>query len=172
MKILVSCLLVALLFPVSHDTNQNAQPFRIVPIVKKENGYGGFETVALRSQKEFDDFLKATTTQHGWNYRQKFEDELRSANIDFSKEALVLLRHTEGSGSVKVEFKTPVLEGKKLICEIEGIPIPPGYLGTGDMAYYCQAVVVSKADVSQVEFRATQGGFKAKKLNPVVLSIQ
>ena len=171
MKIILCCLLLALLLPVGQSTTETMQPFRIIPIPKREHGYDRFESIALLTKNNLDEFLKESA-QHAWNNRRDFNAALREANIDFSKEALVLLRHNEGSGSVKVEFKTPILEGKKLLVEIEGIPIPPGYGGTGDVASYCMAVVVSKAQVSQVEFHATKGGFKAKRLEPVVFSIR
>ena len=170
MKILLCCLLLAIVFSqVGQSTNQSSQPFRIVPILKRENGYSTFESIAIRSQSELDSFLKATASQLGWNHQRVFENSLRDANIDFSKEALVLLRHTEGSGSVQVEFKTPVLQGRKLVCEIKGVPL--GGLGTGDMAYYCLAVVVSKAEVSEVEFQASVGGSEARRLDPIVFAI-
>ena len=159
-----------MLLPVSQSTDQSTQAFRTLPILKRENGYSTFESIAIQSQNELDSFLKETA-KVGWNHRGVFENTLRDANIDFSKEALVLFRHTEGSGSVQVEFKTPVLQGRKLLLEIEGIPIPPGYGGTADMAYYCMAVVVSKAHVNQVELQAIVGGFKARRLDPIVFAV-
>ena len=160
-----------MLLPVGQSKTENTQPFRTIDILKRENGYGNFESIAFTSQKDLDSFIKKVALQPGWNHKREFIDALNNANVDFSKEALVLLRHTEGSGSVKVAFETPVLKGKNLICEIAGTPIPPGFGGTGDMAYYCMAVVVSKAQVSQVEFHATRGGFKAQRLEPVVFPI-
>ena len=40
------------------------------------------------------------------------------------------------------------------------------------MAYYCFAVAVSKAHVSKVELQATQGGFSARRLAPIVLAVK
>jgi hypothetical protein len=172
MKIILWCLLLlAISFPLGQSTIESGQAFRVIPIPKKENGYGGFETIAFMSKSDLDRFLKETATQIGWNHRKEFEDALRNANVDFSKEALVLLRHTEGSGSVRVAFEPPVLQGRNLICEILGKPIPPGYGGTADMAYYCFAVAVSKAQVSQVKLEAVRGGFSARRLDPIVLPI-
>ncbi|MBA3514125.1 MAG: hypothetical protein H0T77_07115 [Pyrinomonadaceae bacterium] len=111
------------------------------------------------------------TSQKFWNNRKEFEDALRNANLDFTKEALVLLRHTEGSGSVQVTFETPILQDRILLCEIRGKPIPPGYLGTADMADYCLAVAVSKSHISQVELQAVEGGFSARRLAPIVFPI-
>jgi hypothetical protein len=123
------------------------------------------------SQDDLDSFLKDTSKQSGWNNRQEFEDALRNAKVDFTKEALVLLRHSEGSGSVQVTFETPKLEARKLLCEIRGRPIPPGYGGTADMAYYCFAVAVSKSTVSQVELQAVEGGFAERRLPPIIFPI-
>ncbi len=171
MKIALCCLLLAILFHPGQLVDESAQPFRIIPIPTREHGYNNFESKVFMSQKDLDVFLTDKSTQMGWNNRQGFEDALLNAKVDFSKEALVLLRHTEGSGSVKVTFETPVLQDRTLLCEIRGEPIPPGHGGTADMAYYCFAVAVSKAQVSQVELRAVQGGFSAVPLAPIVLPI-
>src|SRR5829696_7681946 len=127
MRIVLCCLLLAILFHPGQSINQSAQAFRIIPIPTKENGYSNFASIVFMSKQELDSFLTDTATQGGWNHRQAFEDALRNAKLDFSKEALVLLRHTEGSGSVKVTFETAGLRDRNLICEIRGRPIPPGY---------------------------------------------
>jgi len=171
MKIVLCCLFLAILFHPGQSIDESAQSFRIIPIPTREHGYNNFGSIVFRSQQDLDSFLAGTSTQTGWNNRQGFEDALRNAKVDFSKEALVLLRHTEGSGSVQVAFETPSLKGRNLLCEIRGTPIPPGNLGTGDMAYYCFAVAVSKAQVSQVELQAIEGGFSARRLAPIVLPI-
>lgn len=170
MKMVVWALLLAILF---HPDlmEQSHQPFRTIPIPKRENGYSNFASIAFMSREAMDAFLADTSTKIGWNNRQEFEEALLNAKVDFSKEALVLLRHTEGSGSVQVTFEKPELQDRKLICAIRGRPIPPGYGGTADMAYYCFAVVVSKSEVSQVELQAVEGGFSARRLDPIVLPI-
>lgn len=168
MKTILCCLLLAMLLPAGQSTTDDTKPFRTLDIPKRENGYGNFKSIALMSGDDLESFLKKVALQPGWNHKGEFVDALISAHVDFNKEALVLFRHTEGSGSVKVAFETPVLTDKKLLCEIIGTPIPPGFGGTGDMAYYCMAVVVSKAQVSKVELQATQGGFKSRRLAPIV----
>jgi len=164
------CLLLAILFHAGQLTNESTEPFRIIPIPKKEFGYSHFGSMVLMSENDMDSFLKKTYAQ-GWNNRQEFEDALRNAKLDFTTEALVLLRHTEGSGSVQVIFETPILNDRKLLCEIRGRPIPPGYLGTADIADYCFAVAVSKARVSQVELQRVEGGFSERRLAPMVFPI-
>src|SRR5687768_15497822 len=125
MKIVLCCLLLAIFFLPGHVIDESAQSFRIISIPTKENGYSNFASIVFMSKKDLDSFLTDTSAQSGWNNRQGFEDALLNAKVDFSKEALVLLRHTEGSGSVKVTFETPVLQERKLLCEIQGKPIPP-----------------------------------------------
>ena len=134
-------LLFTILSPAGQLRNESTQSFRIIPIPKRETGYSNFESVAIMSKNDMDSFLRDTSKQIGWCNRQEFEGALRNAKLDFSEEALVLLRHTEGRGSVQVTFETPILQDRKLLCEIRGRPIRGS--GTGDMAYYCFAVVVS-----------------------------
>ena len=156
MKIMLCCLLLAILSSAGQLTNKSTQAFRIIPIQKRENGYSNFASIAFMTQNDLDSFLTDTSAQIGWNNRQEFENALRNAKLDFTQEALVLLRHTEGSGTVQVTFETPILLDGKLLCEIRGKSIPPGYGGTADMAYYCFAVAVSKSQVSQVELQAIE----------------
>jgi hypothetical protein len=150
---------LGVLFQAGQLVDRSTQSLRIIPIPIREHGYSNFHSIVFTSQDDLDSFLTDTSTQIGWNSRQAFEDALLSAKLDFSKEALVLLRHTEGSGSVQVTFETPVLKDSTLFCEIRGKPFPPGYGGTADMAYYGFAVAVSKSRVRQVEFQAIEGGF-------------
>ena len=171
MKIMLWCLLLAILLHAGQLMDNSAQSFRIIPIPNRENGYSNFASIVFMSKEDLDSFLTDTSRQIGWNNRQDFEDALRNAEVDFAKEALVLLRHTEGSGTVQVTFEMPILQDRKLSCVIRGRPIPPGYGGTADMAYYCFAVVVSKSAVSQVELQAIEGGFSERRLAPIVLPI-
>jgi hypothetical protein len=149
---------------------QEPQAFRVIPIANKENGYSNFESVAFNSKAEFESFLAGTSKQDGWNNRQAFADALQNANIDFTREALVLLRHNETSGSVRVSFETPNLVARKLVCQIRGKALTG--MGTMDMAYYCFAVVVSRSVVNEVELREVEGGFKERKLTPIVFPIR
>ena len=137
--------------------------FKIVPIPKEEHGYSNFETMVIKSQKELDTFLQKGSTGQGmgWNNRADFEKALAQAKLDFDRESLVLLRHTEGSGSVQVNFRQPRVKDKTLICQIDR---KEPEMGTADMAYYCFALAVVKADLAAVEMQVS--GRK-----PIVLSI-
>lgn len=114
---------------------------RVIAIPAQEHGYSNFETMVIRSQAELDQFLKKVSTQSGWNEQAKFTQAIPQAKLDFDKEVLVLIRRDEGSGSVRVTFHQPSVEGKKIICKIDR-KVPE--IGTADMAFYCYALAVTK----------------------------
>lgn len=135
---------------------------RIIPIPKKENGYSNFKSTVITSQSELDAFLQRVSKNMGWNNRVDFENSLGQAKLDFVRESLVLLRHTEGSGSVQINFRAPRIKEKRIICQIDR---KESGVGTADMAYYCFALAVDKADVVEVEIQIS--GRK-----PIILSVQ
>jgi hypothetical protein len=169
MKLFFTSVLLTLIFQAGPLAAQATQAFRVIPIPNRENGYSNFESVAFNTKVEFESFLARTPKQPGWNSRQAFVDALRNANIDFTREALVLLRHNESSGSVRVTFETPTLVDGKLVCQIRGKALTGG--GTMDMAYYSFAVVVSRSVVNEVELRDIIGGFKERELAPVIFRV-
>jgi hypothetical protein len=169
MKLFLSAVLLTLVFQAGPLSAQERPAFRVIPILNKENGYGNFESIAFNTKTEFESFLAGTSKQPGWNSRQAFVDALQNANIDFTREALVLLRHSEVSGSVRVTFETPTLVDRKLVCKVRGKAVTGG---TMDMAYYCFAVVVSRAVISELELRDVVGGFKERELAPVIFPIR
>ncbi len=130
------------------DDASEEKPFRRIPIPEREHGYSGFESVMIRSQAELDRFLRKIRGQDGWNNRTGFEEAIEKAELDFTKEVLVLLRHTESSGSVQVTFEEPKLRDGTLSWNIAR-EVP--FMGTHDMAYYGFALAVSKANVEKVE---------------------
>src|SRR5204862_8054336 len=170
MKLFLSLLLSTLVFQAGPLAAQKPQAVRLITIPNRENGYSNFESIAFNTKAELDSFIAASSKQSGWNSRQAFVDALQNANIDFAREALVLLRHDESSGSVRVTFETPTLVDRKLICQIRGKALTGG--GTMDMAYYCFAIVESRSVVSEVELRAVEGGFKERELPPKLFPIR
>jgi len=124
---------------------------RTVDIPFKEHGYSHFESTVIRSRDAADRFLnQAAAKKESWNNRVGFNTAIENARVDFQKEALILFRHTEGSGSIQVQYRKPCLQSKTLICDVRR-HVPGG--GTDDMAYYCAAFVVPIADVETVELR-------------------
>lgn len=138
----------------SNVHGKNAASFRMVPIPKEEHGYSNFESTVVTSQGELDKFLQKDSKGQGmgWNNGADFEKALAQAKLDFDREALVLLRHTEGSGAVQVNFRQPSVKERRLICQIDR---KEPEVGTGDMAYYCFALAVAKADVEAVEMQSS-----------------
>lgn len=124
--------------------------FRLVPVPKREHGYSGLKSQVIGSQKELDGLLKKVQAGGGWNERAKFLAAIKEAKIDFPREALVLLLHTEGSGSTQVTLADPKLRNGTLRCEITQ---KSAGMGTADMAYYCFAVAVKKTAAKKIELR-------------------
>lgn len=135
--------------------------FRQIPIPKREHGYSRMNSRVIRTERELDDLLKRIKKMTGWNKPKKFEDTIKKAKMDFSKEVLVLLPHVESSGSIEVTFKEPKLQNRELICRIRR---NVSLVSTCDMAYYCFALAVSKAAVDGIELHV-----KGRK--PIKLSI-
>jgi hypothetical protein len=138
---------------VSRDhKEESVSGFRVIPISDYEHGYSNFESMVLLTRAELDTFLEGTSLQAGmrWNGREPFLKAIGAARLDFAREALVLIRHTEGSGSVQIVFDPPHLDQMTLVCTIRRHE--PG-IGTADMAYYCYALAVSRKNVTQVQVR-------------------
>lgn len=150
MLLLVFAVVSACMSCTSGTDSGSEKFFRIVEIPKREHGYSNFESIVISSQTKLDSFLEDVSFQEnmGWNNRGDFEEALNNAAIDFKQETLALLRHTEGSGSIKVTFETPVFSGEKLLCRIKR-EVPE--MGTDDMAFYCFAIVVRKNAVKEIE---------------------
>jgi len=123
------------------------EPFRRIVIPMEEHGYQHFESQVIRSAEELEKLFDSS--KDGWNKREEFEKNLKDVKFDFTKEALVLLRHTEGSGSTKVTFEEPELVGATLKCKVSR---SEPEIGTADMAYYAFVLAVKKEKVKEVKF--------------------
>jgi hypothetical protein len=97
-------------------TEDDAGFARSIPILKRENGYSHFESKVISSQNELDAFLARAVKR--FNDPETFENAIRQSQVDFNNESLVLLRHTEGSGSVRVNLGLALLENIALPLEI------------------------------------------------------
>jgi hypothetical protein len=128
---------------------RTSEGVRLIDIPFEEHGYSNFESQVIRSQLQLDRFLERVAQQEeSWNERDRFMHALRHGGVDFSREALVLVRHTEGSGAVEVRYRRPYIRARALTCRIV-TRTPPAC--TCDMAYYCAAFVVPSERVDLVE---------------------
>ncbi|MEM7395517.1 MAG: hypothetical protein AAF492_24565, partial [Verrucomicrobiota bacterium] len=131
---------------VAKNENDSVQ---MIPIPKRDSGYMNFESTIIKTQEDLDAFLKRKNDD--WEVRAAFDKAIARAKLNFDEQALVLLRHTEDSGSNKVTFHKPQIVEKQLACKITRKV--PG-LGTDDGAYYCFALAVSKEAITEVALDA------------------
>src|SRR5262245_52778549 len=118
MKLTLLAILFLLPVIAMAESSEQDKSFRLVNVPAREHGYGNFKSQVIDSQEKFDAFIKQVEKQQGWNNRDGFLKALSGAKLDFAKEALVLIRKTEGSGSNKVSLATPELKDDKLVCVI------------------------------------------------------
>lgn len=131
---------------------------RQLEIPRREHGYSNFDTCLLESEPDFDAFLATLNDQAGWNRRDDVVAALTAAEIDFTKASLLLVRQTEGSGSVRVWLEPAVVRDEELVLSV-GREFP--YSGTSDMAYYCFALVVPNGIAERVRI---SGSFTPARL--------
>lgn len=139
---------VGLLMATGSAFGDGAPRVRFLPIPAEEHGYKTFHSEVFRSVERLDAFLKDMENAEGWNDFPAFSKALRAAKVDFAKEDLVLLRHYEGSCSVKVWMGTPKWEGKALICPIyRKVPVAQDQVEVN----YGFALAVPKGKAKRVE---------------------
>jgi hypothetical protein len=126
---------------------QDAKGVRRIPVPHREHGYGNFKSQIITTDDQFKTFIQQVEKQQGWNHRADFIDALKTAKIDFTTEALVLIRQTEGSGSNKVTFGAVELKDGKLTSVIER---KVAEIGTADIADYALALAVPRKELKAV----------------------
>jgi hypothetical protein len=124
--------------------------FRKIDIPPREHGYSSFDSQVIDNQATYEAFVATVRQQDSWNDKAAFLQALTDAKLNFDREALVLLRHTEGSGSIQVKLEKLTAKAKRLSCSIAR-QVPE--IRTADMAYYCFALVVDKSGITEVELK-------------------
>lgn len=143
---------VAALLVLAAD-NQPPDGVRRVPIpVRGDAVYEPFDTTTITSDKGLKDFLLRVDNQDEWTAKQwkAFAQTLVDAKVDFKNEVLLLVRHSEASGSIRVWCElTDEKDGILLVSVRRKVPS----FGSWDMAYYCWAYVVSKERAEKLHLR-------------------
>lgn len=129
------------------------EPARFASIPAREHGYSNVKTQVIKDEASYNTFIETVKKQGAWNNREAFLKGLNEANIDYKTEALVLVRNTQGSGSVPVRSDALSLKDTTLHVKIK--VGNTGGFGTADMAYYCFAVVVNKAKIHALSVEVT-----------------
>lgn len=116
---------------------------RRLPIPVRDGVYEEFETTTFTSDKGLKDFIQKGGKEYEWaaKYWEAFAKTLTDAKVDFKTQALVLVRHSEASGSVRVRFE--LIEEKDGVLRATIRRKEPS-LGTCDMAYYCWGYVMPR----------------------------
>jgi hypothetical protein len=157
MKLVLSlcCVMLALLLPPRLIKNQSEPAFRVINIDASDNGYQYFDSMAITSSQDFKTFLEEVSQhQSYWSNKESFVNTLLNANVDFNREALILLRYTDPYGAGRVPLESPILKEKTLVCEIRREIVGAGL---GIVAYHGFALAVSKSLVDKVQWKAVVG---------------
>ena len=130
----------------NNNSVDNREAFRTVAIPVRDNAYSRFNSQVIGSREQLDQLL-SSVPESEWRGKELFVRVIQESDLDFDRDALILLRNTEGSGSVGVSLDTPRVKSRRLLSTIQR-RVPP--LGTADMAYYAFALAVSKYQVDEV----------------------
>jgi hypothetical protein len=115
------------------------------------------DSQVINSQTELEDFISAKELSH-WNsgvfqadQADPFLKSLREANVNFDREALVLLRHTTPDATRNVSLdltaNPPYIDAKTFVATIQ---VRPGGGGVAAPITHVIAVAVSRANVNAV----------------------
>jgi hypothetical protein len=127
--------------------------FRTVAIPYRDPVYGTFKAQVFESQAELDQFLAQpfglATNDPAYLRRDRVEfvQALQTANVDFEKQALVLLPQYVVGVSADIALDAPRLQGRTLVSTMR---IGEGNVCCGVSGYYGFALAVSKTDVDDI----------------------
>ncbi len=132
-------------------------PYREISIPDQEHGYQNFGSTVLDSEKELKNFLdtQAAEETRGWNKLPAFKNALENAEIDFDREALVLVRQDASQGNIQVAFKPDVKNDDQLVVRIT--KKGEGGIGSSVMQYYCFGLAVNRETISEVQIKPEDG---------------
>ncbi len=126
---------------------------RVLDVPMKGHGYKELQSQVIASQAEYDAFVEQVKKAPMREDRASFLKALAAAKIDFERESLVLIRHTEESPAARVAFVPPTMEGDTLVCVIqrESTKDDDDEDDKATNEVYCFALAVEKGKVKNVD---------------------
>jgi hypothetical protein len=121
---------------------------RTIDMPPREAGYRSFGTQIIRSQHDLDALMKTAAAGKNWNNWSAFDKAIANANVDFSHQSLLLIRHTECAQAIMVRLGATSLWSQKLTCRIRTL-VPKRC--DCDETHYCFGLVVENEHVEEVE---------------------
>ncbi|MBC8278781.1 MAG: hypothetical protein H8E46_11160 [FCB group bacterium] len=121
------------------------------------------ENKMIYSHAQLENYLIELRQSRYYIGYEHFEDSLNKVNLNFDKEALVIIKHRESSESTKVEFIEPVAHEDRLICIINRIV--PQIMNLME-AHYCYALVVDKTIIREIEVKVEGKEDYLLRINP------
>jgi hypothetical protein len=133
---------------------------RWIGVPTEQIAYRGLTPIAVRSDEDWRAYLanlkftdivfKIFEEDRNWDRWPAFEDAVRTANVSYPSEVLVIVPYTRGSSSVEHTVGPLRLTSRKLWFNISR---SKPTVRTADMNYGCFAIAVKKSEIDQVEMR-------------------
>lgn len=142
--------LIVLLVGCLHSSIASENPiFETLKMSNRDHWYSHFKTTVINTPQEYRDFLKSASIDP--DQPHSFHNTVASLSAWVDTHTMVLIRHTESSGSTKVSFQVSQASPDTLLCKISRIPPGPCDIGTCDMAYYCFGIMGQRSLIKKVE---------------------
>ncbi len=146
-------------------TPKKQSPFQVIAIADQVGQYLANKPVVIRSKDDVKRLVVGAKGNPVYKPKEALKQELDAvierSKVDFSKQALVLLPHYEGSISYRVLFQQPELKKGTLKCRISR-ERPEDGTEEDIAASYCFALIVNRSQINKVEWRV--GKHKAAEL--------
>jgi hypothetical protein len=119
-----------------------------IDLPARDTGYHSFNTQIIRSPHELDAFLKKVAAGKNWKDWSAFEKAIGDADVDFTCQSLLLIRHTECAKAIVVRLGASSLWSQRLTCRIQTL-VPKRC--DCDETHYCFGLIVENEHVDEVE---------------------
>ncbi len=150
LKFLLASLLLSGCSTSTLDFFKSTQGIRTLTLPSIDRGYRHLQTRVITSSDEYTAFLHAIDAQENWDHKVAFGMTIAKAQIDFTKENLLIYRHMVSSFSKAVVPKILSIKENHAVILLE----EQGAKSTGTL-YQAFFYTVSKK-ITQVTFKSKQ----------------